>query len=256
MTIDWTARMWRMKRRIYAGIHPRTTLSTPSRWLSNIMHQSPLTAHLRCEAFPNGISLEPFCPGDRQSARKAYGLSARDKVIMCSYASLGDAWRKGDDFLIPVLKAMPTELARDAVLLLVGQKPETPAECPIRQVPTGFLAKDEQLAECYNAADVFLNLSRADNLPNCLVESAACGLPAVTLDNGGCGETVVHGQTGFAVKSVDEAAKTLTMILGDESTRERFSREARVLAAGHYSDVGYARHIVDLSETMRHQDQN
>jgi len=170
---------------------------------------------------------------------------------MFSYASKADAWRKGDDMLVPVLEALPPELADKTVLLVVGAQPKRGAPLPIRTSSTGYLSDEEQVAACYSAADVFLNLSRADNLPNCLVEAAACGLPAVTLDNGGCAETIVHGETGFAAQNTEEAAEAITTLLSDSTLRERLSVATRQFACDHFSDKDYAQHIIDLADSLQ-----
>lgn len=251
MTVDWTASMWRRKRSVLAQLSPSVALSTPSHWMRNIMQASPVTKHLSCHAYPNGISLDTFCPGDRSSARAMYGLSDQDRVIMFSYASKDDAWRKGDDMLVRVLETLPDEVAKDAVLLVVGEQPKRSAPLPIRKVCTGYLDDEVDLVHSYNAADLFLNLSRADNLPNCLVEAAACGLPAVTLDNGGCGETVIHGTTGFAVKNAKEATEASAQLLSDSTTHEAFADAARQFACDNFSDKDYAQHIIELATSLQ-----
>ena len=170
---------------------------------------------------------------------------------MCSYASKDDAWRKGDDLIASVLEAIPTQLAREMVLLVVGEQPKRTTPLPVRTVSTGYLNDEQKLVNCYNAADVFLNLSRADNLPNCLVEAAACGLPAVTLDNGGCGETVIHGTTGFAVKNAKEATEASAQLLSDSTTHEAFADAARQFACDNFSDKDYAQHIIELATSLQ-----
>ncbi|MBT3294535.1 MAG: glycosyltransferase [Verrucomicrobia bacterium] len=250
MTIDWTARMWHRKQSIYANLDPRTTLSTPSVWLRDVMQASPLTQHIACEAFPNGIPLQTFRPSDRPAARNTYGFSEKDRVIMFSYASKDDAFRKGDDMLVPVLEGLPPQISKDTVLLLVGDQPKRAAHLPVRSLATGYLDSEEILVGCYNAADVFLNLSRADNLPNCLVEAAACGLPAVTINSGGCGETVLNGKSGFATDTVSATSDALCYILSNPVVRNGFAKEARDFACQHFSDTGYAHHIANLATDL------
>jgi len=251
MTFDLTRKMWKQKRTIYTSLSASDMcFSTPSRWLRDAVRASPLTGHLDCHAYPNGVSLDVFQPRDRTSARAAYGLRENDKAIMFSYASKADAWRKGDDMLVPVLEALPPQLTEMAVLFVVGEQPKRSSPLPVRTISTGYLGDESQVADCYSAADIFLNLSRADNLPNCLVEAAACGLPAVTLDSGGCAETVVHGKTGFAVKTTMEVSEAVSQLLSSLAMRRAFSSATREFACDHFSDNAYAQHIVELATAL------
>src|SRR4029453_6675943 len=63
----------------------------------------------------------------------------------------------------------------------------------------------DELAECYQAADVFLFASEAERQALLLAEGAACGLAAVAVDSPGCDEVVRDGDTGILTKS-DPAA--------------------------------------------------
>jgi glycosyltransferase involved in cell wall biosynthesis len=67
--------------------------------------------------------------------------------------------------------------------------------------------RDERLMNLYyNAADVFVLPSLADNLPNAALEAAAAGTPCVTFGVGGCAEAVLDGTTGFVAGRGDAAA--------------------------------------------------
>ena len=57
----------------------------------------------------------------------------------------------------------------------------------------------ESIAALYSASDVFVAASLQDNLPNIIMEAAACGVPTVAFDIGGISDLVEHGICGWLV---------------------------------------------------------
>lgn len=55
------------------------------------------------------------------------------------------------------------------------------------------------MAALYRGADVMLNCSLVDNMPNSVLESLACGVPVVSTDVGGVPYLVEHGRTALLV---------------------------------------------------------
>ena len=61
------------------------------------------------------------------------------------------------------------------------------------------IVKDDYLlAAVYSAADLFVHPALADNLPNGVLESLACGTPVVAFDVGGVAEAVRPMEQGIS----------------------------------------------------------
>jgi glycosyltransferase involved in cell wall biosynthesis len=69
----------------------------------------------------------------------------------------------------------------------------------------GAVAPD-RMATLYDEADVYLNSPDIDNMPNSILEAAACGLPIVTSDAGGIPYIVRNGVTALLTPRNDDAA--------------------------------------------------
>jgi glycosyltransferase involved in cell wall biosynthesis len=81
-----------------------------------------------------------------------------------------------------------------------------------------FFAGTQKAAYAFMAAfDLFLLTSRAEGLPNVLIESQAVGVPVVTTSAGGAPETVAHRETGWVMESdsPDEIAHRVGLLLQD-----------------------------------------
>jgi glycosyltransferase involved in cell wall biosynthesis len=88
----------------------------------------------------------------------------------------------------------------------------------------GHLSQPELADEMRNA-DVFLFPSVLEGHPQVLGQAASCGLPAVAMDKYHP-DYVVHGETGYLVKSEDEISLKLGLLLSDENLRLKMSAAA------------------------------
>ena len=70
---------------------------------------------------------------------------------------------------------------------------------------TGRLDRD-QMAALYRSADLSLNPSHVDNMPNSVLESLACGVPVVSTAVGGVPFILEHERTGWLVPAEDPDA--------------------------------------------------
>ncbi len=88
----------------------------------------------------------------------------------------------------------------------------------------GHLPQPE-LAEEMRKADVFLFPSVIEGHPQVLGQAAACGLPAVAMEKYHP-DYVVHGETGYLVRSESELSDKLGLLLSDQDLRLKMSAAA------------------------------
>jgi len=83
-----------------------------------------------------------------------------------------------------------------------------------------------QMAEAYRAADIALNPSLVDNMPNSVLEAMACGLPVVSTDVGGVSFIVTNDETALLVPSgsPEAMAKAILRLMNDSSLAETLVR--------------------------------
>jgi glycosyltransferase involved in cell wall biosynthesis len=235
------------RRRVYRRIRP--VLVTPSRWLLGEVERAPLTAPFRRRCIPNGLDLSVFRPVGRAAARAALGLPRHERVLMFSAHYL-DAPRKGGDLMMRALRVLKDQGVAGIRLLFVGgRKGPAGEEFPYPVHEMGRVDGEPIMAAAYSAADLFVLPTRADNLPNGLVESIACGTPCASFRVGGVPEVVRPGATGWLAEPSDAAdlARCIreALEIGDRH-RRRMAAECRRIAEAEYGVGLMQRRYVEL----------
>lgn len=98
-------------------------------------------------------------------------------------------------------------------------------------------AEQAAVRDWWRRASVAVLTSRSEGMPVCLMEAAACGVPAVAPAVGGIPELIADGITGL-LTPVDDSATTaaaLRRVLRDGQTRERMRVAARERAVKLFS---------------------
>jgi len=95
----------------------------------------------------------------------------------------------------------------------------------------GFLDMEGKVREA-NAADVFLNTNRIDNMPVAVVEACAMGLPVVSTSVGGVPDLLTDGETGLLVgdNDLDGMEQAILRLLNEPDLAGRISAGGRRLA--------------------------
>lgn len=93
---------------------------------------------------------------------------------------------------------------------------------------TGYL-KGDHLAAAYASSDVLLFPSTTDTFGNVVLESLACGTPALVSDLGGPSEIVHHQETGLILPAGDlrRWKQGLVELLSDPERRQQMALAAR-----------------------------
>jgi glycosyltransferase involved in cell wall biosynthesis len=148
----------------------------------------------------NGVDLKVFCPAkDRMAARAELGL---DGPTLISVGLLIE--RKGHHLVVQALRDLPGH-----TLLIVGEGPERAAIATLAQrlgvedrVRLLGAQPHGRLPRLYSAADAMVLASSREGWANVMLESMACGTPAVVGPAWGAREAVAAPEAGLVL---DEA---------------------------------------------------
>lgn len=227
---DISHRNWKRKQKAYSKVN--FDIVAPSHWMANSVKQSSLLAVRKTTVIPNTIEVDVFKPYQKAEAKKIFKIAPEKFVLMSGFMPSKNDKHKGTHYLIAALNELASrpEIPNDQIeLLIFGNKDEenTP-KFPFKTTFLGTINKDEHLAKCYSAADVFITPSLEDNLPNTVMESLACATPVVAFETGGIPDMVKHLQNGYIAKykSATDLADGIEWIFLDED-REYVQKEAR-----------------------------
>jgi glycosyltransferase involved in cell wall biosynthesis len=209
---------------------PITVVAT-SRWLADMARSSSLFNDRRIEIIPNGLDTEKFKPLNKRDARYALNLPQDKKLILFSAFRATSDKRKGSQHLMPALERMAADgWAEKAELLMIGaSSPQDPPDLGMKVHYMGYLQDEISQVLLYSAADATIAPSVQENLSNTVMESLACGTPAIAFDIGGMPDMIDHRANGYLARPFDSAdlAEGIKWVLGNEERHASLSSQSR-----------------------------
>lgn len=189
----------------------------------------------------NAVDTGVFAPGEPPPAlREKVGIQP-DEVVLGFAGELRE--KKGQQFLLEALRRIRER--RPACLLVIGEV--RPSEMPRlmqwtgpgsladhRILVTGQLATPAEVNEHLHLADVYLQPSLWDGMPNALLEAMAAGCLVIGSDAGGIPEIISDGVNGVIVPrwQLHRLADVVLELLArtdDERARMRQAARERVV---------------------------
>ena len=225
---------WLLRRKRHIYQQTNITIVTPSRWLYRLAKQTPVFKGKEILQIYNGFDLKLFKPKNKHACRADLGIPASAKVLMFSADRLKKNSFKGGQDLIEILASIDKKTSETIHLLIAGQ--QSPSRLPsFRKLfvhHLGYVENEEVMTKCYSASDLLIYPTRADNLPNILIEAISCGTPCVTFGVGGCGEIIQNRVNGFVVTpfDIDKFASFTVDALGSNEALKTMSQNARKIA--------------------------
>ncbi len=197
---------------------------TCSTWLAGVAKTSSLLKDFRIEAIPNPIDTAIFSPKNRNVDRKKWNIDPEQKIILFGAANILDR-RKGIAYLVEALNILKEKYADlgDAGIVIFGKnKSFDVSSLPFKVYEMNIINSQQEMAELYNLADVYVTPAIEDNLPNTVMEALACGTPVVAFNTGGIPDMVDHLQNGYLAefKSAAGLAAGLHYVLTSEQKNE------------------------------------
>lgn len=201
--VDYSNHMFKVKKETFCGVQ-NMTLVTPSKWLASHVKESFLKEY-KIKVINNGIDLKIFHEyQDCSAVQQKYGIDKK------KYTLLGVAFqwetRKGLDVFLQLRE----RLGQDFQIVLVGTSAAIEKQLPEGIIAIRRTADQNELAQLYSCADLFINPTYEDNFPTVNLEALACGTAVVTFDTGGsaesidpvCGTVVKKGDVDGMVKAI------------------------------------------------------
>lgn len=206
----------------------------------------------RIAVVKRGIRI-PKQVGENADLKKSLGIKPDQRVLI----HVGNfSPEKNHAFLINAFAGIRSHGVQ-AVLLLAGDGVlKTEIE---NQVSTLGLNKDifflglkKDITPYLAISDLIVLTSKVEGVPGVLLEAAAQGVPAVAVNVGGVGESVLHAETGMLVEEADRDAfgSTVIQLLSRSDERARLGSNARQFVKENHDLEQGARKFLGIFEAL------
>jgi len=225
----------------------------PSRAMADVLRDYGVEAPL--SVLPTGIPLERFGRGDGHAFRRRLGIDP-DRPVMLTVSRM--AFEKNLDFLLDVLARVRRRIPR-VLFLMAGEGPmrrhltrRVAAEGLSEHVRfLGYLDRERDLTDCYQAADVFVFASKTETQGLVLLEAMAAGLPVVALAEMGTRDVLREGQgCRIACDETADFARKVERVLADNRLRRQLADSGRRYAR-EWAAPRMAERLIEIYAAMR-----
>ena len=109
----------------------------------------------------------------------------------------------------------------------MGEDGESTSHNHITLKKLGWLQDKRDIAEVYQASDIYLHPSKADTFPNVILEAMSCGTPVIASDVGGIPEQISDQVDGRILPNQPEIfASAINEIIIDDQKRDNFAERS------------------------------
>jgi glycosyltransferase involved in cell wall biosynthesis len=199
---------WRKRRYLIENLKNVTSV-TPSKWLS-LEAKKGLWMNKPVSVIPNGINLDVYKPFDQQIARKALDISGYGPILLSVSTDWKTRW-KGGNYLREALNSISD---KPVTLMTLGNGNNRIDIDGVNHIHLGYIDHERTKVLAYNAADILIHPSIADNYPNVIAESIACGVPVIGFPIGGVPELLNEKVTGWIAEGIDSISLAKTIDRG------------------------------------------
>jgi glycosyltransferase involved in cell wall biosynthesis len=226
----------------------------PSHHLAEKVRNSKVGKTWNVFEIPNGVDPSRFHPERKRDAefRRSLGLKIDLPIVLVVNRNFQDT-QKGHAM---VQEAISMNAGTDAQIVLAGGNSQWAADqLPPRLniIDAGYVASREHMARLFEAADIFLFASPAENFPCVILEAMSAGCCVVATPTSGVTEQIKTDKTGFLAESLSGEALGIVFrdVLAHRELWKKTGDEARDFVEKEFSEkVMVDRHIVLYRQIM------
>lgn len=245
---DLSYQVFLKKQKLYKKAN--ITFVACSQWLEGLAKHSVLALGHSVTNIPNPINTNLFRPLNKIQVRKNLNLPTDKKLLLFSSMKITDP-KKGIDYLVEACKLIQQQhpdFCSSLGVVVVGKESQQYADLfPFPIYCLSYVGNEKELANIYNAVDLFVTPSLQENLPNTIVEAMSCGIPCVGFNIGGIPQMIDHLHNGYVAqyKSSEDLANGICWSL-NEGDYASLSEEARRKAVDTYSEQTVAMKYIKI----------
>ncbi len=220
---------------------PRLAIVGISDWITNECKRSPISKNAKIiERKYLWIDTEKFKPTE-SDLRNELGIQD-DFVIIGVAQKWGNA--KGLDRFIKLAKS----LLEDEVIILVGEI-DKEVKLPKNIISVGKLESQEQLAQYYTLANVFVTFSYQESFGKVSAEALSCGTPIICYNSTANPELAGNG-CGAVVELSDANGMLNAVRTIKKNSKNFYTENCRAFAVNNFSRHAITKQMKELYENL------
>jgi glycosyltransferase involved in cell wall biosynthesis len=249
---DLSNKGWIRKMHLFEDVNS-IVFVTCSHWLADMARKSSLLEGYRIETIPNPIDTSLFIPRGQSALRKKWGIAENKRIILFGAANIMDR-RKGIGYLVEALDHLKNsypDKGETEMVIFGKNKAFDVSLLPFKVHEAGIINKQEDMAELYSLADVYVTPAIEDNLPNTVMEALSSGTPVVAFNTGGIPDMIDHLQNGYLAqyKSSADLAAGINFVFENNNDR-KLSEHARNKVLQNFTNEIVAGKYLDLYQSL------
>lgn len=253
---DISHSIWMQKQKAYQNLN--FNIVAPSKWMAESVRKSKLLATRNVINIPNTLDTKVFRPLPQSEAREKLGIAQDKFILMSGFMPSRKDMHKGTSYLIEAIEifARDYHIEKENIELVIfgNRDNKNVPDFPVSTIFMGTISSEDELAWCYNAADVFLAPSLEDNLPYTVLESLSCGTPVVAFATGGIPDMVQHKYNGYLAEycSSEDLAAGINWVY-QHPERDLLGGNARGFIEDNFSENIIAKRHIELYSSLIRQ---
>lgn len=214
-------------------------IAGPSKWIVNCAQESEITQNKEIMYLPNCIDGTVFQALECvNNLKDKYGIPNDKKIVLFGAAFNGtENKNKGFKYLLEALRRLNE---KEYFLLIFGKCEEKNIAWKQDYKLLGYIQSEEEMAEIYNIADVYVTPSLQESFGFTVCEAMSCGTPVVAFPVGGIKEQIVHKQNGYLAEYCDsgDIASGIKFCSNIENAAKLSENACKAAVIYHYNKVG------------------
>lgn len=236
---DRCEKMWKDKRKYFTGIQKLAVIGV-SDWITNQAKCSFLKDACLVKRIYNWIDFDIFKPVEAEDIRDT--LNLKDKFVILSVAAIWCNAKGLRGFL-----KLAGKLSGCTFILVGKMEEKLPLPPNILTVPA--TNNPHSLARLYNAADVYVSLSREESFGKTVAEALACGTPVVTCSTTALTE-LVGNRCGYTVPRSTLKGFCQSILKVRKNGKEFYSEYCIRYANRHFSREACGKEYIEVFEKL------
>lgn len=213
---DRSRRLLRMKRDAYAKVKDLTFVGIP--YTVERAKGSALLKNARLVPLDEAVDLRRlYYPRETGGLRRKLGIPEENKVILT--VSPFSNPRKGGRYFLQAAESLRDR--GDITFIHVGFDGD-PKLCPPNEIPVPYVSDQNELAEFYSLADLFVCTSLAETVANTCLEALSCGTPILSFNTSGM-PYCADAAHGTFVEAGDVGALAAAVAAAERKSPERIA---------------------------------